>query len=185
MTAEQRKEFIRAEAARRVQERLRALGIASDADSAPVTPPSAPSTPQPQISSSSATADQEAEDRAKQRQLKLEKEKMKDLSQQEVINQQTEKALQQVSAEVTASEMAAPKSQGDVVAGARAELDRDEDELRAKEAALAKAKADQKERIRKMEEELEESKRLEEEADKSTPWRNVHPYFFMDLLHFF
>ena len=163
MTAEQRKEFIRAEAARRVQERLRALGIASDADSAPVTPPSAPSTPQPQISSSSATADQEAEDRAKQRQLKLEKEKMKDLSQQEVINQQTEKALQQVSAEVTASEMAAPKSQGDVVAGARAELDRDEDELRAKEAALAKAKADQKERIRKMEEELEESKRLEEE----------------------
>lgn len=168
MTEAERKEKVKAEAARRVQERLRALGIGGD------EPPVVDSQVQERLegdkkesAAKAASADHEAAERQKQRQLKLEKEKLKDGEKEAKEIQASGKAIAEMSNDITKSEMQNPNptpAQEAATQGAREELDKEEAELLRREQELAEQKRKRMERIKQLEaEEAEEARRTEEE----------------------
>lgn len=161
MSAEQRKEYIKNEAARRVQDRLRALGIGGDT-SAHSSKPSSPAPPEPTAQPSQATDVQaEADEREKQRQIRLQNEK---LEKEAAALAEEQKALEQVNKEVTASEVKHPSSSASVgFQAARDTLDDEERQMREREEALKKQRAEQQERLRRLEEEMEADRKAEEE----------------------
>ncbi|GAA95075.1 uncharacterized protein L969DRAFT_77433 [Mixia osmundae IAM 14324] len=163
-TAEDRAAFIRAEAQRRVQERLKALGLSSGSAAAPSPDTSLAARmqrEQAEAAERSAQADKDASEREAQRQLRLEKERMKDVKAEEAQIKLASNAVQQVSDEVTGSSMAAPSSTGAVQKAAREALEREEASVREQAEALEREKAARQAHIAKLEEEVAAAKEQE------------------------
>ncbi|KAG0143956.1 hypothetical protein CROQUDRAFT_48072 [Cronartium quercuum f. sp. fusiforme G11] len=158
MTAEEKKAFIQAEAQRRIQERLRSLGIGG-AVSTPSVDPDVSSRlelEKQEAAIQASKADVEAETREKQRQLRLEEERMSRIRAEEELNAKTATAIQTQKETVAATSATQSAAQAVVVS-------EEEEALKRREDALAKEKAARLARIKQLEEEEEESRRLEEE----------------------
>ncbi|WAR51898.1 hypothetical protein PtB15_1B335 [Puccinia triticina] len=158
MTAEEKKAFIQAEAQRRIQERLRSLGIGGGS-SAPVADTSVNSRleqEKQEAALKASQADQEAAEREKQRQTRLEEERLSRLQTQEDMNSKPNPTAQPVTVEAPPPSNVNRPAESDLSAEEEALLKRRED-------ALAKEKAARLARIKQLEEEEEESRRLEQE----------------------
>ena len=169
-TAEERQAFIRAEAQRRVQERMRVLTGQSPSASPPpeARASSVDSTVQERIEQDKREAaerasneDKAVRERERQRQLKLEEEKLGNLKREEDQLAETGKALHKVAGEVTAAEM--KNAGGDRVAAdaARGELEAEEEALGQRKSALQEEKRRRAEHVRQLEKEAEASKPVE------------------------
>lgn len=161
MTAEEKKAFIQAEAQRRIQDRLRSLGIGGTSSTQTVDSDVSSRLEQQkrEAEMQALKADKENEEREKQRQIRLEEERLSRLRVEEEINAKASTAMQQVKEEVIASPAANKPDQNELLA-------EEEELLRQREQALAKEKAARLARIKQLEEEEEESRRLEEEFKK-------------------
>ncbi|THG95777.1 hypothetical protein EW026_g5934 [Hermanssonia centrifuga] len=137
MTPEERKAFMQAEAQRRIQERMAALGVAPTTSASPRLDTS--------VEDRLVKEKQEAEEKAKAAEKEAEE---RERSRRERL--QGEKALKDA--------VPAPSLP------AQPEVDPEEEAFRAREAALRKAREERMERLRRMEEEeAEAARRLEEE----------------------
>lgn len=141
-TAEERQAFIRAEAQRRVQERMRAL--TGQAISVPAASQTSQSTvyerseeDKKAAAERSLAEDKAADERAKLRQQRLEEERTKSLAQQQEKLDAQKAALQKVSDEVTVSELRNPNAtQGEATQAAREQLRQVEEEVHTQEKYL-------------------------------------------------
>lgn len=159
-TAEERQAFIRAEAQRRVQERMRVLtGQSPSASPPPEIRPSAAvdSTVQDRIEQDkkeaaerAADEDRALQERERQRQLRLEEEKLGNLRKEEKQLADTSKALDKVGQEVTAAAVHAAAGDRTVADAARAELDAEERRMRERGAELAEEKRKQLARMKQL-----------------------------------
>lgn len=154
MTAEERAAWIRSEAQRRVQERMRALGAVAPAGPTPVdtSVEERLKAEQAEAAAKSAQADQEAAAREEARKARLEEHRL-----------QTEKAsLTTVKQEIKEAEKADNPPPAPIVQAAKEEIDDQEDMIRRREEVLAKEKADREARLKRLEEQEEEARRQEE-----------------------
>ena len=178
MTAEERKAFIQSEAQRRLQERMRSLGLAAPSTSSSSSPSSPTTGPEPDVvarlekekqeaAERASRAEQDAEEREKQRQIRLEEERLRKIKAEEELNSKAGKAIETVKKEV-GQNVANSKKTPNVEAHAamRDEISKEETELRAREEALAAEKAKRLERLKKLEEEEKEAQRLEEDFQR-------------------
>ncbi len=154
MTAEERAAWIRSEAQRRVQERMRMLGAVAPAG------PSAVDTSveerlkaeQAEAAAKSAQADQEAAAREEARKARLEEQRL-----------QNEKAsLATVKQEIKEAEKGTNPIPAPVAQAAKEEIDDQEDLIRRREEVLAKEKAEREARLKRLEEQEEEARKQEE-----------------------
>ncbi|EGG01281.1 uncharacterized protein MELLADRAFT_67159 [Melampsora larici-populina 98AG31] len=159
MTPEEKKAFIQAEAQRRIQERLRSLGIGGTVSTPAVDPDvnSRLEQERQEAAIQASKADVEAEAREKQRQIRLEEERLGRIQAEEELNSKTAEAIQ-----VKKDTVSIPSSTTAASSNATA-VSEEEEALKRREEALAKEKAARIARIKQLEEEEEESRRLEEE----------------------
>ncbi|SPO31627.1 related to Intersectin 1 [Ustilago trichophora] len=154
MSAEERAAWIRSEAQRRVQERMRMLGAVAPAGPTPVdtSVEERLKAEQAEAAAKSAQADQEAAAREEARKARLEEHRL-----------QTEKAsLATVKQEIKEAEKADNPPPAPIVQAAKEEINDQEDMIRRREEVLAKEKADREARLRKLEEQEEEARKQEE-----------------------
>lgn len=155
MTPEERQAWIRSEAQRRIQERMRALGAAAPASASAVdtSVEERLKADQAEAQARSAKADEEAAERERTRRARLEEQKIK-----------TDKAaLSTVKAEMAQAEKG-PESErppAPVIQAAKEEINDEEEMIRRREAVLAKEKAERLARLKRLEEEEEEARRQE------------------------
>lgn len=171
MSAEERKDFIKNEAARRVQERLRSLGIGGSSEPAAAAP-STPTPPPAEAPKPRNDVEAEAQEREHQRQLRLEKERLEADERKAKELEQEQAALKQVENEVAESELKhPPAAQTAAASGGAAEgfnaardtLDDEEARMHEREQALMKQRAEHQERMRQLEEQLEADRKAEED----------------------
>lgn len=168
-TAEERQAFIRTEAQRRVQERMRVLtGQSPSSTPPPETRTSVDSSVQDRIEQDkreaaerAANEDKAVQERERLRQLRLEEEKLGNLKKEEKQLADTSKALEKVGKEVTAAEMNSSGGDRTVADAARAELDAEERRLREREAELEEEKRKRRERVQQLEKEAADAKQAE------------------------
>ncbi|CAD6985087.1 unnamed protein product [Tilletia controversa] len=168
MTPAERQAWQRAEAQRRVQERMRALGAMAPA--APSPPPSGGidssveerlAQEKADASERAAKADREAAEREEARRLQLEEQR---------VNKGLE-AVKTVKAEIAVAEQQAQPANGSsstatIIDAAKQQVDEEEEMFRRREEVLAKEKAARLERLRKLEE-AEREAQEQEDAFKS------------------
>jgi hypothetical protein len=166
MTPEERQAYIKAEAQRKIQERLKALGVSSGPSSQPAVDASVSQRLEDEkkaAAARSAQADAEVAERERQRQARLEREKIKD---EEADVAKSREAIQKVQDEVTAAEVAHPGSS--VTAAAREELSKEEQAMKEREEALKRRREEREAELRRLE---EENRHAEEEfARKKEMW---------------
>ncbi|KAK4047374.1 hypothetical protein OIV83_005421 [Microbotryomycetes sp. JL201] len=154
MSPEERAAARRAEAQRRVQERLRALGVAAPSDAPAVDTTVADRLEQEKAEAAkkAAAADEELKAKELERKARLERERLKGIAVEQSINEKSESAVEQVRQEVQAS--TPDKS---VARAADAQLDAEEEALRQREEALKKEKQERLARIEQLEKEAREA----------------------------
>lgn len=153
MTAEERQAWVKSEAQRRIQERMRALGA------------SAPSSPgldtsvedrlkadREEAAARAAQADQEAAARDEARRARLEEQKLS----------KDKAAVSAVKAEINQDAKGPDAPPQAVTEEARKQVDDQEEMIRRREEVLAKEKAEREARFKKLQEEEEEARRQEE-----------------------
>ncbi|EPQ26256.1 uncharacterized protein PFL1_06191 [Pseudozyma flocculosa PF-1] len=153
MTPEERAAWIRAEAQRRVQERMRMLGAVAPSGPAAVdtSVEERLKAEKAEAEARSAQADREAAAREEARKARLEEHRL-----------QNEKAsLQTVKAEIDESAKSNNPPPGPVIQAAKEEIDDQEEMLRRREEILAKERAEREARLRRIEEQEEEARQQE------------------------
>lgn len=154
MSAEERAAWIRSEAQRRVQERMRMLGAVAPAGPTPfdTSVEERLKAEQAEAAAKSAQADQEAAAREEARKARLEEHRL-----------QTEKAsLATVKQEIKQAEKGDNLPPAPIVQAAKEEIDNQEEMIRRREEVLAKEKAEREARLRRLEEQEEEARKQEE-----------------------
>ncbi|CAO1618670.1 unnamed protein product [Parajaminaea phylloscopi] len=153
MTPEERQAWIRSEAQRRIQERMRALG--ASAPSAPGMDSSVEDrlrADREEAEARSARADQEAAAREEARRARLEEQKLS----------KDKAAVTAVKAEINAEAEKTDAPAAAVTEEARRQVGEEEEMIRRREQVLAKEKAEREARFKKLEEEEAEARRQEE-----------------------
>lgn len=154
MTPEERAAWIRSEAQRRVQERMRMLGAVAPAGPTPVdtSVEDRLKAEQAEAAAKSAQADQEAAEREEARKARLEEQRL-----------QTEKtSLATVKKEIKEAEKGDNPPPAPIAQAAKEQINDQEDMIRRREEVLAKEKAEREARLKKLEEQEEEARRQEE-----------------------
>lgn len=153
LSPEERAAWIRSEAQRRVQERMRMLGaVAPSSPSVDNTVEERLKAEQAEAAAKSAQADQETAAREEARKARLEEQRL-----------QTEKSgLATVKQEIKEAEKGSNPPPAPVVQAAKEEINDQEDMIRRREEVLSKEKAEREARLRKLEEQEEESRKQEE-----------------------
>ncbi len=154
MSAEERAAWIRSEAQRRVQERMRMLGAVAPAGPTPVdnSVEERLKAEQAEAAAKSAQADQEAAAREEARKARLEEHRL-----------QNEKAgLATVKQEIKQAEKSDNPPPAPIVQAAKEEINDQEDMIRRREEVLAKEKAEREARLKRLEEQEEEARKQEE-----------------------
>ncbi|CAO1629540.1 unnamed protein product [Sympodiomycopsis kandeliae] len=154
MSPEEKQAWIRSEAQRRIQERMRALGAAAPAAAA--TPDTSVEdrlkADRAEAEARAAEADKEAAAREEARKARLEEQKLaKDKA-----------AISTVKSELAEQEKGKEAPPQPIIDAAKAQIDEEEQMLKRREEVLAKEKAERLARLKKLEEEEEEAKRQEE-----------------------
>ncbi|GAA5869921.1 hypothetical protein JCM8547_008105 [Rhodosporidiobolus lusitaniae] len=161
MTPAERQAFIRAEAQRRVQDRLRALGVAAPSAAPDTTVQDRLEADKAEAARKAAEADEQLKAKELERQAKLERERGR--------GQQIEQALQETQKEAEAVEQVreevgrAGKLEGQgkepeqAVKAAEDQLDAEEKALREREERLVREKEERRKRIEEMEREAREA----------------------------
>ncbi|SCV70541.1 BQ2448_1935 [Microbotryum intermedium] len=155
MTPAERQAHIRAQAQARIQERLRALGVAapSSGDSGVDTSVADRlEKDKAEAAAKAAKADEELKAKELERQAKLEREKLRGVAIEQSINSQNEAAVEQVREEVKA---AVPEPV--IAKAAHEQLDAEEDALARREAQLKREKEERMARIKQLEKEAQEA----------------------------
>ncbi|KDE02848.1 hypothetical protein MVLG_06638 [Microbotryum lychnidis-dioicae p1A1 Lamole] len=155
MTPTERQAHIRAQAQARIQERLRALGVAAPASGENAVDTSVADRlekDKAEAAAKAAKADEDLKAKELERQAKLEREKLRGIAIEQSINSQNEAAVEQVREEVNA---AAPESM--IAKAANEQLDVEEDALARREAQLKREKEERMARIKQLEQEAHEA----------------------------
>ncbi|KAN0063587.1 hypothetical protein ACQY0O_004035 [Thecaphora frezii] len=170
MTPEERAAWIRSEAQRRVQERMRMLGAV-----APAAPAAVDTSVEERLKAEkaeaearSAQADREAAAREEARKARLEEHRL----------QNYKASLQTVKAEIEETSKGPNPPPGPVLQAAKVEVDDQEEMLRRREEVLAKEKAEREARLRRIEEQEEEARKQEaafKERQKAKPTAPAPP----------
>lgn len=161
LSPEEKKAFIQAEAQRRIQERLRSLGIGSTVSTPTVDPEVSSRLEQEKQAAAlqASQADVEAEARENQRQIRLEEERLGRIRAEEELNHKAADAIQTKKETISIPSATTPTPEAVTIS-------EEEEALKRREEALAKEKAARLARIKQLEEEEEESHRLEEEFQR-------------------
>ncbi|CAH7668876.1 hypothetical protein PPACK8108_LOCUS3441 [Phakopsora pachyrhizi] len=161
MTAEEKKAFTQAEAQQRIQERLRSWGIngTSPVSATDSGIKSRLEQEKREAALQASWADQEAKEREKQRQLRLEEELISRVQANKELNAKARLTVKQVKGEVGALLSLTKQPEDSLLA-------EEEGLLKKREEALTREKAARLARIKQLEEEKEESRRLEDEFKK-------------------
>lgn len=162
MTAEERLAHRRAEAALKVQERLRALGLAAPSTSSDTSVADRLEQDRQEAAARVAQADKEVAAKDLERQAKLEKERLRGVSIEQSINEANGAKVDQVRGEIKAA--SAPAA---AASAAQEQLDAEDKMIAEREAALEKEKAVRQARLRQLEQDLEEAKEAEENFIKN------------------
>lgn len=167
MSAAERQAYIRAEAQRRVQERLRALGVAA--------PSAAPSgvdnsvaerleADKAEAARKAAEADEQLKAKELERQAKLERERQKGAAVEQALQEthNDTETIQQVREEIErAADVKSPGSQGteaqQAMQAAESQLDAEEKALQEREQQLMREREERRQRIEQLEREAREA----------------------------
>ncbi|GAA5838700.1 hypothetical protein JCM9279_003832 [Rhodotorula babjevae] len=168
MTPEQRQAFIRSEAQRRIQERLRALGVAAPsaagANGVDTSVQDRLEADKLEAARKAAEADEQLKAKELERQAKLDRERAKGVAVEQALQdtQRESSVVQQVRDEVKRHARALP-GQGNgaeprgAVAAAEDQLDAEEKALRDREAQLERERDERRRRIEELEREAKEA----------------------------
>lgn len=168
MTPEQRQAFIRAEAQRRIQERLRALGVAAPsaapANGVDTSVQDRLEAEKLEAARKAAEADEQLKAKELERQAKLERERAKGVAVEQALQdtQRESQTVQEVRDQVERDGRALP-GQGNgaepqqAVKAAEDQLDAEEKALREREAQLQRERDERRKRIEELEREAKEA----------------------------
>ncbi|GAA5914800.1 actin cytoskeleton-regulatory complex protein PAN1 [Sporobolomyces salmoneus] len=158
MSPEERQAFIRAEAQRRIQDRLRALGVAAPSAGPDTSVQDRLEAEKAEAARKSAQADEQMKAKEVERQAKLERERQKGVAVEQALQetQQDEKAIEQVRQEIedTSIDDSAARN---AKQAADDQLDAEERALREREEKLKKERAERMARIEQLEREAKEA----------------------------
>ena len=168
MTPEQRQAFIRSEAQRRIQERLRALGVAAPSaagsNGVDTSVQDRLEADKLEAARKAAEADEQLKAKELERQAKLDRERAKGVAVEQALQdtQRESDAVQQVRDEVKRDARALPGQGNDAeprraVAAAEDQLDAEEKALRDREAQLERERDERRRRIEELEREAKEA----------------------------
>lgn len=155
MTPEQKKEWVRAEAQRRVAERMRSLGLSVPSTTSPAPDSSVEdrlAADKAEAQARTAQADAEAAAREDARRARLEEQKL----------EKERAALSTVKSELKEQEKSDNPPPQFIQQAAKEQVDEEEEMLRRREEVLKKEKEERLARFKKLEEEEAEAKRQEE-----------------------
>ncbi|GAA5879139.1 hypothetical protein JCM16303_001313 [Sporobolomyces ruberrimus] len=158
MSPADRQAFIRAEAQRRIQDRLRALGVAAPSASPDTSVQDRLEAEKAEAASKAAQADEQMKAKELERQAKLERERQKGIAVEQALQetQKDEQAIEQVRQEIedtTINDAAAKNAKQ----AADDQLDVEERALRDREEKLKKERAERMARIEQLEREAKEA----------------------------